>query len=128
MSNLEELAKEGPYTSRTHGENGVIDAEVMISDIADTLSEAEIQALSYDDIHALVVEWVSGGEAARFLPTIPWEIKDERFTHANSVTDVVVDDVHIGDLDNRSVYLDVELHETKKGFQWRLVEEDVAAG
>lgn len=126
MSDSLDLKAQGPYNSQRSGQQ--IDASVLISEALDHLTADQIAAMSSDELDDAAVVWIESGAAEEFLPDIPWNITDDRFTHARSVVDVVIDAIQFDEAHGSHIELTVDLHETEEGFQRRLEAESASVG
>lgn len=126
MSDSLDPKAQGPYNSQQAGQQ--IDASVLISEALDHLTEEQIAAMSSDELDDAAMSWIESGAAEEFLPKIPWNITDDRFTHARSVVDVVIDAIQFDEAHGSHIELTVDLHETEEGFQRRLEAESASVG
>lgn len=121
-----DLKAQGPYDSQHTGQQ--IDASVLISEALDHLTADQIAAMTSDELGEAAMSWIDSGAAEKFLPEIPWNVTDDRFSHARSVVDVVIDAVQFDEAHGSHIELTVDLRETEEGFQGRLDAESASAG
>lgn len=125
MTDYEKIIAQGPYDSSKAGH--ALNASYALTDLLYTLSAEEIGKMSEDQVTEAAMNWVEEGTAQLDLPDIPWNIRDDRFSHAPAVVDVEIDDVQFDSVEFGMIELTVELHETDEGFAERLQSEKAAA-
>lgn|GEM_PF-5869370 len=73
----------------------------------------QIAALSSGELDDAAMSSIESSAAEEFLSEIPWNITDDRFKHARSVVDIVLDSIQFDAAHSVYIQLTVDLHETE---------------